>query len=98
MLSYEGDDLAGEIAREQVAAKLNLARGSVPGILPIVQEADEFLTAYPPGSDPEGDDRILGEQVLDQLSGYNRSQCRIPWGPHPGPFRELPFDEAREYE
>ncbi|MBD3867919.1 MAG: choice-of-anchor D domain-containing protein [Acidobacteria bacterium] len=76
LLSYKGNDVASEVAREQAAAKLNLAQGSPPSIRPIVVEADEFLTLHPPGSDPQGADATWGLRILADLTSYNKSKCQ----------------------
>jgi hypothetical protein len=98
LLSYRGDDVADEVAREQAAVKLNLAQGSPPDILPIVQEADKFLTLHPPGSDPQGDVRIWGVRILADLTDYNKRNCWFPPWPRKWPFRELDFTENRHHE
>ena len=61
---------ADHLARQLVATKLNLAAGSDPSILPAVAEADVFLELFPPGSDPQGEDRELAEALnLDKPIG-----------------------------
>ena len=56
LLEYNGPDAASKLARQLVATKLNLAVGSDPFIVPVVEEADLFLVDFPPGSNPRGVD------------------------------------------
>ncbi len=74
-LEYKGPDASYHVALQLVATKLDLARGSDPFILPIVAEADAFLAAYPPGSDPRGEDREYGHWIKDQLDAYVNIPC-----------------------
>jgi hypothetical protein len=77
LLSYSGSDVSHELARELVAAKLNLAVGSNPSILATVDEADAFLTRFPPGSKPSGQDKQEGRDLADVLTDYNDSGCTM---------------------
>lgn len=74
-LSYNGSDAATRLAHHLTATKLNLAVGSDPSILPTVQEADAFLAAHPPGSDPKGSLRTEANRIKDILDVYNNSGC-----------------------
>ncbi len=86
-LEYKGPDASYHVALQLVATKLDLARGSTVfapldspqgdgiSILPIVAEADAFLAAYPPGSDPRGEDREYGHWIKDQLDAYVNIPC-----------------------
>jgi hypothetical protein len=75
LLSYSGSDVSHELARELVATKLNLAIGSDPSILATVKAADEYLRWFPPGSQPSGQDKQEGKDLLDALTPYNDSGC-----------------------
>jgi len=70
-LEYNGPDATLVLAKQLVATKLNLARGSEPSILPVVEDADTFLAVYPPGSNPRGEDREYGLGLKTQLDSYN---------------------------
>ncbi|MCP4654242.1 MAG: DUF11 domain-containing protein, partial [bacterium] len=74
-LRYNGSDAASKLARHLVATKLNLAMGSDPVILPVVEEADAFLEIFPPGSNPRGSDRQLANAIKDDLDDYNDGKC-----------------------
>jgi streptogramin lyase len=74
-LSYNGPDAATRLAHHLTATKLNLAVGSDPSILPTVQNADAFLAAHPPGSDPKGSLRTEANSIKDILDVYNNSGC-----------------------
>jgi hypothetical protein len=75
LLEYKGPDAANHLARQLVATKLNLLVGSDPWSLPTVEEADAFVTEYPPGSNPRGAARTEGNGIKDVLDGYNNSGC-----------------------
>jgi hypothetical protein len=77
LLSYRGSDISHELARELVAAKLNLAVGSDPSILPTVDAADDFLSRFPPGSQPSGHAKQEGRELVDMLLTYNDSGCPL---------------------
>ena len=79
-LSYNGSDASLILAHHLAAAKLNLARGSdpakgapAPSILPTVSQADLFLAAHPPGSNPGGTDRDLALSLKNVLDAYNNA-------------------------
>ncbi len=74
-LRYNGSDAASKLARHLLATKLNLAMGSDPVILPVVEEADAFLEIFPPGSKPGGSDRQLANAIKDDLDDYNDGRC-----------------------
>ncbi len=76
-LQYGGPDAASKLAHHLVATKLNLANGTDPFILPIVEAADAFLQDFPPGSNPKGADRKRGNELKDQLDAYNNLHCDI---------------------
>jgi hypothetical protein len=77
LLSYSGSDVSHELARELVAAKLNLAVGSDPSLLPTVDAADNFLTRFPPGSQPSGHDKQEGRDLTEVLTDANDSGCSM---------------------
>ena len=72
-MSYNGPDASTRLAHHLSATRLNLARGSEPSILPVVEEADAFLAAHPPGSDPKGALRDLANSLKDALDAYNNA-------------------------
>jgi hypothetical protein len=75
LLGYSGSDVSHQLARELTATKLNLAVGSDPSIIPTVEAADDFLTRFPPGSQPTGRDKQDGRELVDELIPYNDSGC-----------------------
>jgi uncharacterized repeat protein (TIGR01451 family) len=81
-LSYSGPDASSILTHHLVATKLNLERGSdptwgaTPSVLPTVDQADLFLAAHPPGSNPSGADRELALRLKDVLDVYNNAGCR----------------------
>jgi hypothetical protein len=77
LLSYDGSDISHELARELVAARLNLAIGSDPSIYETVDAADDFLTRFPPGSQPSGQEKKEGRTLTDTLIPYNDSGCPL---------------------
>ena len=82
LLRYGGRDAASKLARQLVAAKLNLRVGSDPAILPVVGDADAFLAVFPPGSDPRGGDRGTANALKDELDAYNNRDCvEVPVDP-----------------
>ncbi|HEX9734376.1 MAG TPA: Calx-beta domain-containing protein, partial [Thermoanaerobaculia bacterium] len=74
-LNAKGGDATLQLALQLVAIKLNLASGSDPSILPVVEAADAFLETYPPGSDPRGAARSEANRIKDELDDFNNSQC-----------------------
>jgi hypothetical protein len=76
LLKTEIRNRATRVARQLVATKLNLASGSDPWILPDVEAADEFLVAFPPGSDPQGKDAATAAALRKQLIRYNEDFCK----------------------
>jgi len=74
-LEAKGGDATLHLVRELVAAKLNLLVGSDPGIVPTIEDADAYLAAFPPGSDPKSGDRQLAEGLKDSLEAYNNPRC-----------------------
>ncbi len=78
LLGYGGADGAKRLARQLVAARLNLAKGSHPWIVPTAEEADLFLIEFPPGSSPSGEALTQANSLKDQLDSYNNSGCQVP--------------------
>jgi hypothetical protein len=74
-LQVGGADASSTLARELVATKLNLLVGSDPYILPRVEEADDLLAVYPPGSGPQGEAKQLANEIKDRLQAYNNPDC-----------------------
>ncbi len=64
-------DMSMKLARQLTATKLSLLNGSDPSIQAVVDAADDFLTIYPPGSDPQGQAKDDGELLKDLLDDYN---------------------------
>jgi len=81
LLSYSGPNVPSQLARQLVATKLNLAVGSDPWIVPTVEEADLYLTAWPPGSEPSKSEKQRGQQLTESLQGYNEGGCAPGKGP-----------------
>ena len=75
LLDYGGPDVSTRLARQLVAAKLNLNAGTDPVILPVVDEADAFLEVYPPDSDPMKIDKAVANDLKNQLEQYNDGSC-----------------------
>ena len=75
-LNYNGPDTSLHLARQLVATKLDLLVGSPPSIQPVVDAADLFLAAFPPGSNPRGTDQQQGEALQTQLDAYNNPACQ----------------------
>ena len=75
-LQYGGPDASSTLARQLVATRLNLAKGTDPFILPIAEAAEAFLIAHPPGSDPRGALRSEALALKDQLDAYNNLDCQ----------------------
>lgn len=75
LLGYAGSDASHLLARELVATKLNINAGSKPDIIPVVDEADEFLVKWPPGSQPTGGAKRRARELRNQLNAYNTQAC-----------------------
>jgi hypothetical protein len=75
-LEAKGGDATLHLVRELVATRLNLLVGSDPEILPTVEDADLYLAAFPPGSNPRGDDRKAATALKDELDDYNNPRCQ----------------------
>ena len=73
LLRYGGPDAATKLARQLVAAKLNVLSGSDSSIEPVMDTADAFLVEFPPGSDPDGADQDYALMLRDLLEDYNHS-------------------------
>jgi len=74
-LKATGGDATLQLALQLVATKLNLASGSDPSILPVVEAADAFLETYPPGSNPRGAAKTEANRLKDDLDDYNNLEC-----------------------
>jgi len=77
-------DATRMLAAQLIAAKLNRLSGACPNfcycdepvdIDEIIEDADEFLTEYPLGSDPQDEKRQNALQLKDLLDAYNNSKC-----------------------
>jgi len=75
LLGYNGSDESHNLAREQIAAKLNLLTGSDPFIRPTVDAADVFLSQFPPGSRPNGKKKKDAAALAEALADYNYMTC-----------------------
>jgi hypothetical protein len=77
LLGYTGrNDESHNLARELIATKFNLAKGSKPGtIQSTVDEADLFLVAWPPGSKPNGPAAKEARGLAVRLEEYNTPAC-----------------------
>jgi hypothetical protein len=78
LLDMGGGDRATRLARELVVTKLNLAEGSDPRVLPVVEAADAFLVEFPPGSDSHGANAARARILRRLLLRYNRLHCDEP--------------------
>lgn len=92
VLDANGPDASTRLATHLVAVKLNLLSGSDSSIQPTVNEADDFLEAHPPGSDPQGQDEEEANDLKDQLDAYNNAEdCdAVAGGPDEEPDEEAP--------
>ncbi len=70
-LSYAGTDASTKLARDLVAIKFDLLVGSAPTILSAVDDADDFLATFPPGSNPRGSDFDLATSLRSRLTQYD---------------------------
>jgi hypothetical protein len=77
-------DATRMLAAQLIAAKLNRLSGACPDfcycdesvdIDEVIEDADEFLTEYPIGSDPQGEERRNALRLKDLLDAYNNSKC-----------------------
>ncbi len=77
ILSYHGSDSWWRLAHEFVATQLNLAAGSRPAILPVVDEADAFLAEYTPHSGKHHSRSVerKADTIEKQLKCYNKDLC-----------------------
>jgi hypothetical protein len=75
LLDYTGGDAATRLARELVGTRFNLAVGSDPAVLPLVQQVDAFLEQYPPGSKPQGEAKQTARDLRIELEQYNTDPC-----------------------
>ena len=74
-LDYGGPDASLHLTRQLVATKLNLLNGTDAAIQPVVTSADGFLSNFPPGSNPKGQDKQQGNDLASQLDTYNTQPC-----------------------
>jgi hypothetical protein len=81
LLGYHGSDESHHLATQLIATKLNLLTGSDPYIWPTVDQADAFLSQYPPGSRPQGKKKREAGDLAAVLAGYNYMSC--PGGGEP---------------
>lgn len=75
-----GSDSSTALARMLVAAKFSILNGASPqNYADEIEEADEFLADYPPGSDPRGSRRNRANSLKDDLDCFVNSRphgCR----------------------
>lgn len=71
MLNSNSSDASRLLAKQLVAAMLNVAKGSDPWIQDIIDDANAFLVNFPPGSNPRGNDRNYALKLKDELDKYN---------------------------
>ena len=75
LLASQGPDASLKLARHLTATKLNLEVGSEPSVLPVVEEADDFLAEHPPGSDLDREARRRALELKGLLEAYNEAGC-----------------------
>lgn len=63
------------LARQLIAAKLNVLGGGDPAIGETVDAADQLLMDHPVYSDPGGDVRATALELKDLLEAYNHQGC-----------------------
>jgi hypothetical protein len=63
------------LARQLIAARLNVAGGGDPGIGDTIDDADQLLIDHPVYSDPDGDPRTAALALKDMLEAYNHQGC-----------------------
>ena len=90
VLDSNGPDAATRLATHLAAVKLNLLAGSDPSIQSAVNEADDFLAAYPPGSDPKGQAKNEANAIKDQLDAYNNAESCDSDAGNPSDDEEAP--------
>ena len=77
------------LARQLIAAKLNIAAGADPtAVESVIAQADEWLAIHPIGSRPDGDSRQAGIDLAEILDDYNSGII----GPGPCVERECDRD------
>ena len=74
-LDYGGPDASLKLARQVVTTLLNLLSGSETSIQPVLDQADDFLAAHAPGSNPGGSAKTQANALKDELEGYNADNC-----------------------
>ncbi|MGB6002093.1 MAG: Calx-beta domain-containing protein, partial [Thermoanaerobaculia bacterium] len=75
LLAYTADDDRAQVARELVAAKLNLLVGSPPDILEVVAAADRYLARQSEGIRSELQLGQQGFELRISLHEYNNQGC-----------------------
>jgi len=75
LLAEAGSGAARLLARQLVATRFNLLRGTDPGIVAVADQADSFLSAHPPGSAPSGVDGQTADALQALLDSYNHTPC-----------------------
>lgn len=77
-------DATRMLTAQLIAAKLNRLSGACPdfyycdesvNIDEVTEDADEFLTEYPIGSDPQDENRQNALHLKDLVDAYNNSKC-----------------------
>ena len=68
-------DMTIKLAHHLIAAKLNVLSGSYNDIQDAIDDADNFLTDHPIGSNPKGEDKDYAEDLKDMLEAYNEMGC-----------------------
>lgn len=63
------------LARQLIAAKLNLAAGADPSAVPVVAEADAYLSDHPLLSRPRRGAQMTGVRLALRLLAYNFQGC-----------------------
>ena len=76
LLAYVGSDESHNLAKALIAAKLNLLQGAKPeGISTVVEQADAFLSTWPPGSKPNGAAKKEAVELGLHLTEFNNAVC-----------------------
>jgi type VI secretion system secreted protein VgrG len=62
-----------------IAARLNVEQGAnAAGVAGMIEAADEWLAAHPPGSHPPKPDRLAAQDLAEQLEDFNEGQSGPP--------------------
>ncbi len=76
MKKANSKDVTNQLAAHLIAAKLNVVNGAEHGCIDeTIDAADEFLKAYPVGSDPKGEEREYALSLKNALNEYNNHGC-----------------------